>query len=229
MAAPSNGTMWDRGVGILNTKRDSTTNTMLVQLGDEYGTVTESNEAEFIQQIGFASCASKPTKGQPGPQATILRASDRDVCIATSDARCHPIYGSLTYGEFCIYAAGDDATGQVRIFGKADGSISLYTRVGNTSSGDGMIIQLDPVANTASVLNGMGFGMIADSTGVTITAGDAALRLNADGTITLIGKGQTQIDGTTIMLGSVGVPVVNAALHGATGVSGVASLKVLIE
>lgn len=229
MGARTFSAVWDQGVSILNTVRDAVTNTIVAILGDEDGDVTESNEALWVQHIGFASRPSKPVKGQGGPQATILRSGDRDVCIGSRDPRCHPLYASLNYGEFCVYAPGENATGQARVFGKADGSVLLYTRVGNDPGGAGMTFQLDATNNVATMLNGLGFGVIADASGVTITTGAAGLKLGADGSISMVGTAQVQVDGTTVLLGSQAVPLVNAALHGPTGISGAPSLKVLIE
>lgn len=219
----------ERGLQILNTTREAVTNTILATLGDENGTVTDSADSEWWQHIGFASRPSKPEKGKGGPQAVLVRAGDRDACIASRDTRCNPIYGALDYGEFCVYAPGYDGLGQARVFGKKDGSLFLYTRVGNSSNGAGMTVSLDATNNRLTAINGAGFGLIVDESGVTLTAGQASLRLGADGTVSLVGTAQTQVDGATVVLGSVAVPVVNSAVKGPTGIAASPSAKVLIE
>lgn len=218
--------VWDRGIGILNTVRDAATNTILAILGDEEGDVTESVEAEWVQHIGFASRPSKPEPNKGGPQAVILRASDRDCVIGSRDVRCHGLYASLDYGETCMYAPGETGNSQGRVFLKKDGSIHLYTRAGNSGSGDGMTVSLDPNANRLVAINGKGFGIIADEDGVTITAGKAALTLRASGDIALIGSGTTLVDGSGIMLGNAALLT---AVRGPTGVSAGPSVKVKIE
>lgn len=231
MGAINLSTVWDRGLGILNTVRDTVTNTILAMLGDEEGDVTESAAAEWWQHIGFASRPSKPEKGKGGPQAVCLVGGDRDACIASRDTRCNALYAALDYGEFCVYAPGEDGTGQGRIFGKKDGSVFLYTRQGNSPAGAGMTIGIDATQNRITLLNASGFGIIIDDAGVRITAGGsgAGLTLGSTGAVTLAGTGQTQIDGATVLLGSVAVPAVNAAVRGPTGISAAPSPKVLIE
>ncbi len=92
-----------------------------------------------------------------------------------------------------------------------------------------MVIQLDAENNTIRLLNGDGNGIIISSAGITLTAGDSGLTLGSDGTIKMVGTGQVQVDGSTVVLGSVVVPGVNSALVGVTGVSGRSSLKCMIE
>lgn len=225
------GNIWQRGLDVLNTVVDSTTKVITAMLGDSTNEETTSANAEWWQHVGFASRPSKPTKGSASAQCVVLKASDVDAVIASRDVRGEAIKGNLSYGETCIYASGEDGTSQGRILLKTDGSVNLYTRVGNTDGGAGMVIMLTPSTNTISLVNGLGYGIIIDADGVKITAGGSGsgLTLNANGSVKLIGTGQTQIDGSTVLLGSVAVPVVNAALHGPTGISGAPSLKVLIE
>ncbi len=218
-----------RGVSVIGTTRDALTNTVLALLGSDTGKLTESSSAEWWQHTGFASRPAKPDPSVGGPQAVIVRGADVDACIASRDTRCHGLYASLDYGEFCVYAPGYDAKGQARVLGKANGNLAMYTRVGNDPAGAGMTVQLDAQNNAVTILNGLGFGLIVDANGITLTSGKASLTLGADGTVSLVGMGQTQIDGTTIVLGSKAVPVANAALHGPTGISGAPSLKVIVE
>lgn len=229
MGALTPGTLWKRGLDVLNTVVDATTKTITAMLGDAVGEETSSANAEWWQHVGFASRPSKPTKGQPSAQVVTLTASDEDAVIASRDVRGQVIYGALSHGETCIYASGEDGASQGRVLLKTDGSINVYTRAGNTSGGAGMAIMVTPATNTISLVNGLGFGIIISEVGLKFTAGDSAISLNADGSIKITAKGQAQIDGATVVLGSIAIPLVNAALKGPTGIAGVASLKVLIE
>ncbi len=217
------------GVDVLKTVVKGTANTILAQVGDAVQQVTEGDLAEWWQHVGFMSRPPKPVAGRQAAQVLGIRRRDRDVIFASRDLRGQELAGTLADGETCIYAPGELGEAQARMLMKADGSINFYTRVGNTASGAGMSVILNPTTNTVSAINGLGFGFIADPNGTKMTAGDAAISVNADGTIKITGKGQVQIDGTTIVLGSTVLPVVSAALKGPTGIAGVASLKTLIE
>lgn len=230
------GQLWDRGVAILNSVRNAKTNTLTVNLGDDEGGITESSGAEWWQHVGFASRPAKVSqdenerKKNGGPQAVLLRGSDRDAVIASRDTRTHSLYASLDYGEVCVYGAGEDGKAQGRVFVKKDGSIHLYTRAGNASSGDGMTVSLDAKNNRVTAINGKGFGLIVDEDGVTLTAGEAALVLKSTGDIALSGTSTTLVDGLSVMLGSAATPTpLSAAIKGPTGVAGSPSLKVKIE
>lgn len=234
MGATNRNVIWDRGLGVLNTVRDAVTNTILAMLGDEVAGASDSDDAEWWQHIGFASRPSKPEAGKAGPQVVVLRGSDHDACIASRDVRCHGLYGSLNYGETCIYAGGEDGTGQARVLLKADGGIHLYTRKGNTPSGVGMMVQLDAQNGAIRLVNDLGYGIIIDADGVKITAGGAGITLaGSGGGIKVIGTGEVQVDGGKVVIGSMVVPVVNNALRGLGGVAGACvaspSSKVFIE
>lgn len=218
--------VWDRGLGILATIRDSATNTILAMLGDEEGDVTESTDAEWWQHIGFASRPSKPERDKGGPQAIILRSTDRDCVIGSRDVRCHPLYENLDYGETCVYASGETGTGQGRMFLKKDGGVHLYTREGNSAGGAGMTVSLDPQSNRVMAINAKGYGLVIDDDGITLTAGGASVTLKANGNVSVVGTGMTLLDGAGIMIGS---KAVLTAVRGPTGVSASPSPKVLIE
>jgi len=236
MAAPSLGALWDRGIAILNTLRNAKTNTMTANLGDDEGNITESSGAEWWQHIGFAS---RPSKVSPelkdrqksgGPQAVILRGSDRDCVIASRDTRCHSLYGSLDYGETCVFGSGEDGKAQGRMVIKKDGSVFLYTRAGNATDGNGMTVSLDATNNQVSLLNGKGYGIIINEDGITLTAGDAAIEIKSSGGINITATKTACIDGNTIALGAAALPLpAFFAIRGPTGVSGAPSTKVLME
>lgn len=228
MGAPSLSSAWDRCLDILSSVRDATTNVILVSLGNVVGKTQESDNAEWWQHVGFASRASKPEAGVVAAQCVILRGSP-DCVIASRDTRCTSLYSQLDYGETCVFAGGEDGTAQGRILLKKTGAVAIYTREGNTPTGNGMTISVDPATNTISLLNGAGHGILINDDGVFLTAKDSGLQLLADGNVKLVGKQQTQVDGATVLLGSVAIPVVNAALKGPAGLVAVPSVKVLIE
>lgn len=217
------------GLDILSSTLSATTKAILLQTGDAVKEGTDADAVEHWQHIGFASRPAKPEAGKKAAQCVVLKTSDRDVAIASRDLRGLDLYGSLDHGESCVYAAGADGNAQARVLLKKDGSISLYTRKGNTSSGAGMVIQVDAQNGAIRLINDKGYGIIIDGDGVKLTSRAAGLSLGADGKVSLVGKGQTQIDGASVMLGSAGVVGVNSALTGVTGVSGKASVKVVIE
>ena len=230
------GDIFDRGIAILNSFRNTKTNTMTVSLGDDEGGITESTGAEWWQHVGFASRPSKVSqdenerKKSGGPQAVILRGSDRDCVIASRDTRCHALYGSLDYGETCVFGSGDDGKAQGRMVIKKDGSVFLYTRAGNSPSGDGMTVALDASKNQLTLINGKGFGIIINEDGITLTAGDAAIEVKASGGINITATKTACIDGKTIALGAKALPLpAFTAIRGPTGVSGAPSTKVLME
>jgi len=217
---------------ILSTVRDTVTKTILANLGDIATEQSESDEAEWWQHVGLASRPSKANKiGHVAAQCVTLRTGGRDAVIASRDLRGQALAGNLQPGETCIYASGETGTAQARILLKADGSINLYTREGNTESGGGMAIMLTPSSDTISIVNSAGFGLVINADGIKLTAGGAGLTLDASGGIKLVGTGVTQIDGTTIALGATPAmnPATNSVLTGVVGISGKPSLKVLCE
>lgn len=230
MAAPDLRGLIHVGYDVLTTTVNAVTKKILAQLGDVHKQTTDTDNAEWWQHVGFASRPPKPDAGKKAAQVVALRAGDHDVCVASQDLRGLELYGALDHGETCLYAPGETGTGQARVLLKKNGSISLYTRVGNTKTGKGMIVQMDAENDAIRITNGAGYGLIIDANGVRLFAGaSAGLTLGSSGKCALIGTGQCQVDGAGVMLGSVGVVGVNSALTGVTGVSGRASLKVVIE
>lgn len=229
MAAPDARGMIQIGLDILTTTINATTKKILAQLGDVQKESTDSDNAEWWQHVCFASRPPKPEKGKKAAQACVVKMGDHDVIIASQDLRGLELYGQLDHGEFCLYAPGPDGNGQARILGKKDGSISIFTKKGNTKGGVGMMIQLDAANDAIRLINSKGHGIIIDADGVKITAKSSCLSLESSGAASLIAKDKCQVDGASICLGSMAVPVVNSALTGPTGVAGKASLKVLIE
>jgi hypothetical protein len=218
-----------RWFDVLKTVIESATKSVLAQLGDVLQKITEADNAEWYQHVGFISRPSKAVSGQKAAECIAVGRRDRYAVIASRDLRGQDLAGSLADGETCLYAGGSTGTAQGRILIKADGSINIYSRQGNTSAGQGMAIMVTPSSDTISIVNSTGKGIIINSDGVTITAGDSGLVLQSNGDLKLIAKAKAQIDGAGIVLGSVALTGVNSALKGVTGVAGTPSLKVLIE
>ena len=230
MSAPDPKDQFQPGVDILSTSISDTSKKIEAQTGTNNGAGQgEGSNVEWWQHVGFASRPSNPVLGKECAQAVVLRSGGQDISLASQDLRGLDLYGALAPGETCLYASGADGAGQARILLKADGSVSLFSKQGNTTGGTGMLIQLDAANNAIRLLNASGHGIIIDEDGVKVTAGDACLNLTAGGNASLIGTGQTQVDGSGVVIGSLAVPGVNSALTGVTGVAGKASLKVLIE
>lgn len=210
MTAPL-GSLIDHGVDILSTTLDKTTNRILAFLGDVKAQFGDSDRAKWVQHEGFASRPPKAVAGKIACQATIVRRSDGDLVIGSTDSRTIGMYANLGDGESCVYAGGADGTGQARLLCKADGSVNMYTRAGNASGGAGMVCQLDAANNAARMLNGLGFGIIAGTDDVTITSAAASITLKADGSASIVSTKGLQIDGTSVMLGSS--PTLTAATN----------------
>lgn len=219
------------GVDILRTTVSAATKRILAQTGSITGGngPPDRDNVEWWQHVGFASRPPKAQAGKKACQAIVVRQGGTDFAIASQDPRGLELYGALSDGETCVFAPGEDGTGQARILLKKDGSINLYTRKGNTSGGTGMLMQLDASGGAVRLLNDKGYGIIIDGDGVKITSGGAGLTLTGSGDASLIGKGKTQVDGASVCIGSQALPGVNAALHGPSGLAGIPSVKVLIE
>jgi len=221
--------MFAVGADVLRTTLTDKTRSILVQIGDVVAKVIDADNVEWWQTVGLIS---RPPKAQPEKaacQVVVLRRGDRDIVIASRDLRGQALTGSLADGETCVYAAGDSGQGQARILLKRNGSINLYTRTKNQPDGKGMAIMVNPDNDSISVVNSKGFGLFIDENGVRLTAKDSALTLGSNGDCSLVGKQKSQVDGASIVLGSLLAPGVNSALTGVTGIAGKASLKTLIE
>jgi hypothetical protein len=228
MAAPTLADVFQIGVDILRTTVTTVTKKIVAQTGSVVGKTTDADNVEWWQHVGFTSRPPKPHAGKAAAQAVVIRQGGIDVAISSQDLRGLDLYGELADGETAVYAPGETGTGQARSIYKADGSIHHYTRKGNTSGGAGMTIQMDADAGAIRMTNSDGFAIIIDSDGIVLTAGAASLTLAASGNITLVGTGQTQVDGAGILLGALGLPGLDNAITGPAGIAGKPSPKVLI-
>lgn len=228
MASPSLSGIFQVGIDILKSKVSAVTKAILVQTGDVGNESSEADNVEWWQHAGFVSLPSDPRAKQAACQGVVIRRGDHDVCIASRDLRGLELAGQLKPGETCVYGGGSDGGAQGRMLIKRNGSINLYTRAGNSANGAGMGVFINPEDDSISIINSQGFGLIIKADGVYLTSGNAGLSLKGD-SAKLVATGQTQIDGAGIMLGAAGVPGVNSALAGVSGIAGLPSAKVLIQ
>lgn len=230
MPSPDLRGLFKIGLDVLSTTVNKTTRAITAQLGNVVGQTVDSDGAGWWQHVGFVSRPSKAEPGKRAAQTVTINAGDRDHVIASRDLRGQELYAELADGESGVYAAGEDGNAQARALFKKDGSIHLYTRKGNTKDGAGMTVQIDAMGGAIRLINDKGFGLIIDADGITLTSGEGALELKANGDVSLIGKGKCQFDGTSIIAGSnpAAVPGLMSALRGATGLIGTASSKFII-
>lgn len=213
---------------VLTTAIADGTKVLLAQVGDPDTGMVVSDQVEIWQQPGLAAIPPN-SSATDGCDVIYVRRGSSATVVAMRDPRTMALAGALQPGETCLAGGGSDGNAQGRVLLKANGSINLYTTSGNTPGGAGMVVMLDPGSNTITLLNGAGNGIVIGPNDVKIVAGNSALVLGSNGNVTLVGTGTTQVDGGSIVIGSKVIPVVNAALHGPTGLAAVPSVKVLIE
>jgi hypothetical protein len=210
---------------ILASDLNSENSNLSCQLGiaDSGEVVSENNE--IWSPSGLASRpAIVQTPSDNSAQAIAIPFNDTNIIIGVRDSRYQKIYGQLAPGETCLFAVGD-GSGQARVLLKANGTINLYTR--KTESDPGIGVFVNPQTDTISIINSVGVGINITPDGISLNAPGSTLLLGKDAK--LISTGKTQIDGANVVLGSSVAPVVNSAVIGASGLSGRASLKCLIE
>ncbi len=150
MSSPDLKGIFAIGIDLLKTSVDAVTGKILAQLGSVVGEITDSDNAEWWQHVGFASRPSKAVAGKSSAQAVVIKRSDHDICVASQDPRSLEMYGNISDGETCVYAAGEDGTSQGRILLKTDGSVSLFTTSTNLSSGDSVYARVAKGTNAAT-------------------------------------------------------------------------------
>jgi hypothetical protein len=193
------GYLFSVGLDVMAAQLDKTSNAIRVQAGDSVKQVVYSQSAEWWQQSGFASIPSPPTQGQHGCQVLGLKRSDRDIFFAARDVRAAAIYGSLNYGEFCVFATGADGGGTARFFGKQDGSLTRYCQTGNVSTGQSIADAISPTGWSlgtpwgACSLSSSGYQMAL--------AGGAGVQCDPNGNVSLIGKTMA-LNGQSVSLGA---------------------------
>lgn len=227
MSAGSLSAIWAAGVDVLKSTVNAVTKTVLFQTGDVLAEKADGDNVEHWQHVGLVSRPPKPSAGKAAAQCVVLRGGDRDVSIASRDLRGQALAGNIQDGETCLYAAGTTGTAQPRLLMKANGTISLFTRDGNSEGGQAVALQLNPDSSFAIVSK---YGAIRiDATGITISSGKAALILGADGSAKLHANGLCEVAGKITCVGTNCLPApTNTAFKGPSGVLGTPSLSVYI-
>lgn len=144
MRPPSISGLIDVGVDLLATAVSAATGRVFAQTGNVAAETSDSDGVEWLQHVGFISRPPKPQEGKQAAQGVVIKSSDRDVCIASVDNRGLSLAGNLDHGETCVYAAGEDGNAQGRIVLKDNGSVTLFTKVGNTEEGKGVFFRVAP-------------------------------------------------------------------------------------
>jgi hypothetical protein len=196
------GQLFDVGKDILIAYVDQATNVILAQFGDAMNDVADSDTAEVWGPPGYYAIPANPTKATGSTiagacQALVLKGSDRDRAFATRDVRDSSVYGNLKPGERCI-AAGYPSQG--RVLFKANGAVVAYTTSDNTPSGKSVSAYVGP--DKIQLSNPFG-AITIDSTGITMTAGQAGLQLLATGDAKLIGQTATVSGSVAAIAGQV--------------------------
>jgi hypothetical protein len=196
---------------IMSSLRDPTTGSISFQLGNALTGDVLSDDNEHWQQPGFASIPSLPSSSNATDcaQTVCIQRDDGNICIASRDVRNQAIYGSLKPGESSVYAAGPNGKGTGRVLLKDTGSVStvsLFTQVGNTSSGNPVIIQLssDEKVNIAGGSQG---AITIDSNGINAIS-TSTMSLGAAGQLTLIGASLALNGGSVSIGANANVPII---------------------
>lgn len=212
---------------ILDSTLNESDNSFTAQLGRSQCAEVYSDDNEIWQQPGFSSRPSKvDSNSDNAPQAISIARDDVDIIIAIRDTRYQSIYGSLKEGETAVYATGENGEGQPRMLMKQDNSINFYTK--KDPSSKAMFFGITPGTDNFTFVNSLGYGIIIDTSGIKLTCKGGTINMT-DAGIKIISSGQAQLDGTNIVIGSIGLPPVNSPLCGAAFASSKPSLKVTIE
>jgi hypothetical protein len=189
-------------VDVLSTSISSKTKKVLAQTGSNNGPgQTCADNVAWMQQVGICSRPANPEKGKQSARALVLCSGGHDAAIASEDERGLTIYGNLGPGETCLYAVGEDGTAQARILLKGDGSINIFTKEDNDSSGAGMgiFVNADGSINIASH-NGAAVMLTSDGD-VRVFNASGGIQVKADGSIKLASGAKVEISGASITMG----------------------------
>lgn len=210
MAAPDLSGLIQSGYAILATSVSKVTKRITAQLGDVRG-ATDTDNADWMQHVGFASRPPKVASGKAAAWAVVVRGGDRDTCIASQDTRGLDLYGNLADGETCVYAAGADGLGQARALFKANGSIALYTTKGNAVGGTGMGVFVNPDGSVSITShNGSAVTIGADGSVKAFNA-SGGIQVAADGTIKLGSTKKIAIAAPNVTVSATAQPLVTQA------------------
>jgi hypothetical protein len=218
---PTDKTVIIPNANILNVALSPTNGSLVAQIGDVTNEDVENYDAQWVQQSGFCSIPPNAVPNQTASEGVVLKTQYRDYVIGCRDFNTQANYGNLGPGEFCVYAAGADGSTQGKVVGKTNGSVTIYTTDDNTSTGNGVYMQISPTAWTFVAPWG---SFVFDKTGVHInTVSGAGFNLGgfaaAGPFATLIGNicnitaSSTTISSPFISLGDgVNTPVISSML-----------------
>jgi len=194
----------DFGYDVLSTNVNGTNGVISAQIGDSVTEDVRGDNAEWWQHVGFASRPSNPVSGKAACQVISLESTDRDICFASRDNRIANIYGSLSPGETCLYAAGPNATGTNRFLQKDNGTVSTQTmlcQVGNQSSGKPVIVQISSDdGGKITMAAGENGAISIDSTGIKFTT-PGKLQFGGSDDFAIVGNTVT-LNGGNVQLGA---------------------------
>jgi len=209
MASPSIGGIFRIGVDVLRTTVSAKTKAVLAQIGDTTDTgqadgdavagLTETDDVEWWQHVGYVSRPSKADAGVQSCQALVIRDSKNDVCFSSRDLRGLELAGSLREGETCVYGPGADGKAQGRMLIKDNGNVTLYTTKGNTATGTSVTIQCNA---DGTIYLASEFGALSiDSSAVKIAhVSGAGAQIDSSG-VALLGK-SLALNGSSVALGN---------------------------
>lgn len=196
----------------LTTSINSKNGAISAQLGDSTNSEVVSDEAEWIQHVGFASRPAKAVAGQPSCQVLTIETTGRDVCYASRDLRGTTAYGALDDGETCIFANGPNGGGTGLVILTNDGNrnadVEMSVRRGDVSSGGKVRVNVSSDGKVTIETGTASIVVDAVTGAATITATSVALG-GAGGLPVVVDGGTLQAWITTVATGLNGLGVVN--------------------
>jgi hypothetical protein len=199
-------------VDVLRTSVSSKTKRILAQVGSVVGRTVDGVQSEWWQHVGFISRPSKPVAGHEAARAISLRRGNVDAIIASEDDRGLELKGNLADGETCIYAAGEDGNAQARILLKADGSVNIFTKSGNTSAGTGMGVFVSPDGSISLTSHNGGAMLIGTDASIKAFNANGAIQVAANGDVKVSSATKVGISAPAVVLGGspAAKPVINS-------------------
>lgn len=226
MADDTNAGLFEIGAAILATTVSEKKKQVTAQTGSNVGDgFTESDNVEWWQHVGFCSRPANPEKGKTAAQAFVVRGGGHDCAIASQDARGQELYGNLQPGETAMYAAGPDGTAQARILLKKDGSINIFTKKGNESSGAGMGLFVN-ADGSISIASHNGAALLIGTDGsIKLFNASGGVQVASDGSIKIASGAKVEMSGGSITMGG---PTALPVAIGPNVVTAVAALQTQI-
>ncbi len=198
------------GQDILCTQLGALTGTITAQLGDATAGVPDIDEAQWTQTPGVWSLPASPTPDAPvnggiAAQAVTIKCGNRDVVIGVRDVRTNAVYGNLKPGDTCV-GASNGPSGGVQdaprtLYKAAQGAAVVMAKDAN-----GRDVQCYVGRDKIQLSNAFG-AITIDENGVSITAGQAALKLTPAGAASLIGQTASVVGSAVSVAGAVATAI----------------------